>query len=71
LFRAKGAYPERLDQLVRKYLDAIPRDVIKGGAMKYRREANGKYVLYSRGWDTKDDGGDSEKGRDWVWLAKE
>jgi hypothetical protein len=72
LFRvAEGAYPERLDQLVPKHLDSLPRDVIKGGEMKYRREANGKYVLYSLGWDAKDDGGDSEKGRDWVWLAKD
>jgi hypothetical protein len=44
--------------------------------LHYRRSEDGKFVLYSVGWDEKDDGGkifftksgsiDREKG-DWVW----
>ena len=42
-------------------------------AFKYRRTADGQFILYSIGWDEKDDGevpGKTlfdEKQGDWVW----
>jgi hypothetical protein len=70
---AHGEYPESLDALVPEYLDEIPRDIIGGGALHYRRDAGGKFTLYSIGWNGQDDGG--VHGRtsfpfadgDWVW----
>lgn len=75
---ANGAYPESLNALVPKFLDNVPRDVINGGALLYRRTNDGKFLLYSVGWNEKDDGGqlprsldepnkfDWKRG-DWVW----
>jgi hypothetical protein len=54
----------------------LPHDVIGSQPLKYRREADGGFLLYSIGWNEKDDGGeagfdkdgkvDIETG-DWVW----
>ncbi|HEY3282408.1 MAG TPA: hypothetical protein VGN26_09060 [Armatimonadota bacterium] len=53
----RGAYPERLAQLVPRYLDAVPQDPFaRSGDLRYRRSGSG-YVLYSVGPDTRDDGG--------------
>jgi hypothetical protein len=54
---AKGAYPESLEGLAPQYIAQAPNDVIGGGALKYRHEANGAFVLYSVGWNETDDGG--------------
>lgn len=68
--RAKGAYPEHLADLG----VSIPADVIGGGPLHYRRTAEGGYVLYSVGWNGKDDGGQVGQGEkalqedDWVWM---
>jgi len=35
----------------------LPRDVINGQPLKYRRLEDGRFTLYSLGWDAKDDGG--------------
>jgi hypothetical protein len=47
--------------------------VIRGEPYKYRQTSDGGYVLYSVGWNEKDDGGlpgkrlfDDQDG-DWVW----
>ncbi len=68
--------PSSLDQLVPKYLDEIPRDVINGGTMHYRSDGK-EYVLWSVGWNEKDDGGEGspnerspEKKLDWVWKGR-
>ncbi len=53
----QGGYPEKLDELMPKYLSQIPRDVIDGKPMRYRREAQDSIVLYSIGWNRKDEGG--------------
>jgi len=53
----RGEYPEKLDELMPKYLAKIPRDVIDGKQMRYRREARDSFVLYSVGWNRKDEGG--------------
>ncbi len=78
-FRLKnGHLPERLAELVPSFLDQIPKNVINGDPLKYRREAHDRFTLWSVGWDGKDDGGtvawtkgpdprpDRDHG-DWVW----
>ena len=66
-----------LDALAPSFIAAVPHDVIGGGPLKYRRTSDGLFVLYSVGWNEKDDGGveghrnggsapDFESG-DWVW----
>ena len=74
---AQGEYPETLDVLAPKFITAVPRDVIGGQPLKYHRQTDGRFVLYSVGWNETDDGGkvvlgtgntpavDLEKG-DWV-----
>jgi hypothetical protein len=74
---AHGKYPESLDALVPQFIDKLPRDVIGGGPLKYHFTNDG-FVLYSIGWNEKDDGGtpalmknnflDSDDG-DWVWQS--
>jgi len=54
---AKGAYPDSLDALAPGFAPKLPRDVINGQPLKYRRLEDGRFTLYSLGWDAKDDGG--------------
>lgn len=73
---AHGNYPETLDALAPQFIAQLPHDLINGQPLHYRRTDDGKFVLYSVGWDAKDDGGkvflmknsavDQKKG-DWVW----
>jgi hypothetical protein len=75
---ANGNYPESLDALAPKFISEMPHDVIGGESLKYRRDSNGQFVLYSVGWNERDDGGavvfkkgtspgaDISEG-DWVW----
>jgi hypothetical protein len=73
---AHGEFPETLDTLVPQLIEKLPHDIIGGQPLHYRREAGGKFLLYSVGWNETDDGGevalkkdgseDREKG-DWVW----
>ena len=74
---SKGHYPDTLDALSPKFLAKIPPDVITGQPLKYHLEADGRFLLYSVGWNERDDGGtvgltprnqtfDPRKG-DWVW----
>ena len=76
---ANGEYPENLAVLAPRFLERIPSDVIDGEPLKYRRATNGQFVLYSVGWNEKDDGGvtaarkkgstpgqDLDRG-DWIW----
>jgi hypothetical protein len=80
---AHGQYPESLDVLTAQFIQKLPRDVIGGQPLKYRR-TNDSFVLYSIGWNEKDDGGvialnksaprdeaplvaDPDNG-DWVWA---
>src|ERR1044071_3514713 len=67
---AQGQYPETLDALLPKFTDTLPHDLIKGEKLKYRRTADGGFLLYSLGWNEKDDGGVPGKTvqeGDWVW----
>jgi hypothetical protein len=73
---AQGNYPDSLDALAPQFIEKVPHDIINGQPLKYRRTDDGKFVLYSIGWNEKDDGGvvalrksgsvDNENG-DWVW----
>lgn len=70
---ANGQFPEKLDGLVPAFISPLPQDVITGEPYKYRRTDDGQFILYSVGWDEKDDGGvpgntewDYKQG-DWVW----
>jgi hypothetical protein len=70
---ASGHFPEELDALVPQFISKIPNDLLTGGPYTYRRTDDGRFVLYSVGWDEKDDGGVpgktlfDEKQGDWVW----
>jgi hypothetical protein len=78
---AHGNYPPSLDDLAPACIDELPHDVITGEAYHYRLQPDGTFLLYSVGWNQKDDGGvavfsltnstdpnDSPKKHgDWVW----
>jgi hypothetical protein len=73
---AQGHYPETLDALVPQYLENIPLDLINGEPLHYRRTDDGRFLLYSVGWNETDEGGKFEVGKggwvdpvkaDWVW----
>ena len=74
---ANGSYPDSLVGLAPKFIASIPNDVISGDALKYRRTDDGSFVLYSVGWNGKDDGSKAVLTRDkktvrleegdWVW----
>ena len=72
-----GKFPESLDALAPQFIAQVPHDVIGGQPLHYRRTADGQFVLYSVGWNEKDDGGivfipkggsqpKFDEG-DWVW----
>jgi len=71
---ANGNYPDALTTLSPQFIEKIPDDVVGGGPLRYQRTADGKYLLYSVGWNKTDDGGiqgtlaDVKKG-DWVWPS--
>jgi tetratricopeptide (TPR) repeat protein len=76
---AHGAYPESLDALAPQFIAQVRHDVIGGGPLKYRREADGSYALYSIGWNMKDDGGEAAFNKegavdiqngDWIWRCR-
>jgi len=77
---AHGSYPDTLDELAPQSIEKVPHDVIRGGPLHYRRNDDGQFVLYSVGWNEKDDGGVVALGGpfgksgdvninqgDWVW----
>jgi hypothetical protein len=70
---ANEHFPEKLDELAPQFITAIPKDMLTGEPYKYRRTEDSRFVLYSVGWDDKDDGGVcgktlfDEKQGDWVW----
>jgi hypothetical protein len=71
-----GEFPETLASLSPQLIDKIPHDIIGGQPLRYHRTDNGRFLLYSVGWNETDDGGqigmresgsvDITKG-DWVW----
>jgi hypothetical protein len=76
---AHGQLPDTLATLVPQFLEKIPTDVMDGQPLRYRKNADGSYLLYSIGWNQKDDGGSrvmvngttssvDEKQGDCVWT---
>ena len=70
---ANGQFPETLEPLTPRFISRAPNDVITGQPYKYHRADDGQFILYSVGWNDKDDGGvpgkvlfDQTQG-DWVW----
>ena len=76
---ASGTWPGQLEELVPKYLTSVPRDPIGGGLLVYRPDSQNGFVLYSKGSNGIDDGGDPspedesnmtksmDYGKDIVW----
>ncbi|MDB6125000.1 MAG: hypothetical protein JWQ71_3993 [Pedosphaera sp.] len=70
--------PASLDELKPQFITQIPSDVFSGEPIKYRRIDETHFVLYSIGWNQKDDGGVTAMSKgstpnielkegDWVW----
>jgi hypothetical protein len=76
-YLAHGQYPDTLDALMPQFIQTIPHDLIGGQPLHYHRTSEGKFLLYSIGWNEKDDGGmPSPQNKiggieyangDWVW----
>lgn len=68
---AVGGCPDSLDMLAPKYMPEIPADIINGQPLHYRLTSDGHFILYSVGWNEKNDGGIAYRGNtergDWVW----
>lgn len=76
---AQGEYPDTLAALSPRYLNPVPHDVIGGQPLHYSVTGDGRFLLYSVGWNEKDDGGmiaryggENTRQRleqgDWVWC---
>jgi hypothetical protein len=75
-----GRYPEELADLVPTDLPAVPEDPMDGMPLRYRRETDDNFTLWSIGLDAEDDGGavdlldenlpaiDPWNWKDFVWL---
>ena len=78
---AHGEFPENLELLTPAFLPEVPQDVASGQPFRYRRTADGQFVLYAIGSDGVDNGGRPAKVEfdwkgslggqsgpgDWVW----
>ena len=73
---AQGGYPDTLAALVPTHIKKVPQDIINGKPLVYHKKADGTFILYSVGWNDKDDDGvlvvrDSGSviptEGDWVW----
>ena len=53
----KGSFPNPWKPLSPRFLQKMPHDIITGAPLKYRRTPDGQFILYSVGWNEKDDGG--------------
>jgi len=70
--------PDSLDALAPQFIPKIPNDLFDGKPLRYKKNTDGTYLIYSIGWNEKDDGGvevrmkgknsreDLNQG-DWVW----
>jgi hypothetical protein len=67
---ARGEFPAALRDLIPQFIPILPMDPVNGESFKYRTTAAGRFLLYSIGWDEKDDNGtpvDAGGKGDWVW----
>ncbi len=79
---ANGRYPDSLNKLAPPSGTNLPHDVTDGQPYHFLLKPNGSYLLYSIGWNEKDDGGlvvldkddpqhhriDYDQGY-WVWFG--
>ncbi len=70
---ANGQFPEKLEALSPRFITQLPSDMLTGEPYRYERTDDGQFILYSVGWDEKDEGGapgktmfDQKRG-DWTW----
>ena len=68
-------YPSRLEDLVPSLLPSVPRDFMDGKPLRYRKNADGTFTLWSVGENLRDDGGDptmpkAKEALNW-WTAKD
>jgi hypothetical protein len=54
---AHGVYPATLDLLVPDAISGLPHDIMNGQPYHYLLRPNGTFLLYSVGWNQKDNGG--------------
>ena len=66
-------FPGTLSELEPEFLPSAPLDPVDGKPLRYRRNADGRYWLYSAGMDGMDNGGDptSKFGRVIIWLGSD
>ena len=63
----------RVVELWPRIVEKLPHDIIGGPPLHYRRTPDGKFLLYSAGWNETDDGGQARIGQPdfakggWVW----
>jgi hypothetical protein len=66
-----GNYPDQLSALVPEFIAKLPTDVLTGEPYHYTKTDNGRFKLWSVGWNQTDEGGvvDSKNSNqgDWVW----
>lgn len=66
-----GEYPPALETLAPEFIAKLPHDIVTGEPLKYRRTDDGKFLLYSVGWNEKDDGANPDRQNgDWVWPVE-
>jgi hypothetical protein len=75
---AHDGLPNTLDALTPEFIPKIPNDLFDGQPLRYKKNMDGTYLIYSIGWNQKDEGGmvalrkgstpraDPNRG-DWVW----
>lgn len=62
--QATGNWPTSLQLLVPNYLEEVPPDTLGGGSLEYRTDPVRGFILYSKGADGIDDGGDASWPKD-------
>ena len=74
-FLTSGAYPESLEELAPAFMSSVPLDPFDGQPLRYEKNEDGGFLLYSIGIDQADNGGVANTqpvhrfvpGVDWVW----
>lgn len=72
-----GQYPKALADLLPRFLQQVPHDLINGEPLRYQLTDDGQFLLYSVGWNEADDHGElaflptgravERKEGDWAW----
>jgi hypothetical protein len=66
-----GSYPASLNELAPALISELPKDATSGEVPFYQRQADGTFMLVSRGWSCQSKGGPDQPGHpgadDYVW----